>query len=77
VVIVDAVQLLPVSDTRALLDLLNGDGVLMVARSFSTRSDQPASRISTGSGVDGSTYQRKRQHEGRLSRGSRALRSRG
>jgi capsular exopolysaccharide synthesis family protein len=40
VVIVDAAPLLPVSDTRALLDLPNVDGVLMVARAFSTRRDR-------------------------------------
>ena len=42
VVIVDAAPLLPVSDTRALLDLPNVDGVLMVARAFSTRRDRAA-----------------------------------
>ena len=42
VVIVDAPPLLPVSDTRALLDLPNVDGVLMVARFFSTRRDRAA-----------------------------------
>jgi polysaccharide biosynthesis transport protein len=40
VVIVDAAPLLPVSDTRALLDLPNVDGVLMVARAFATRRDR-------------------------------------
>jgi succinoglycan biosynthesis transport protein ExoP len=43
VVIVDAAPLLPVSDTRALLDLPNVDGVLVVARAFATRRDRAAS----------------------------------
>lgn len=42
VVIIDAAPLLPVSDTRALLDLPGVDGVLMVARLFSTRRDHAA-----------------------------------
>ncbi len=42
VVIVDAPPLLPVSDTRALLDLPNVTGVLMVARVGSTRRDRAA-----------------------------------
>jgi capsular exopolysaccharide synthesis family protein len=42
VVIIDAAPLLPVSDTRALLDLPNIDGVLLVTRAFATRRDRAA-----------------------------------
>ena len=42
VVIIDAAPLLPVSDTRALLDLPNVDGVLVVARALVTRRDRAA-----------------------------------
>jgi capsular exopolysaccharide synthesis family protein len=42
VVVIDAAPLLPVSDTRTLLDLPNVDGVLMVARVLATRRDRAA-----------------------------------
>jgi polysaccharide biosynthesis transport protein len=42
VVVIDAPPLLPVSDTRVLLDLPGVDGVLIVARANSTRRDRAA-----------------------------------